>query len=90
MLDLEVGADLEKSSGIANIDVRSINEAPLRVQGEVVTTGRLLYSKDEDFRVAYEVHTRKRYFDFQPVLEMMRDSYFARLEAELREKALYG
>lgn len=90
MLDLEIGAELEKSSGITTIDVRSINAAPLRVQGEVVTTGRLLYSKDEDFRVAYEVRTRKRYFDFQPVLKMMRDSYFAHLETELREKALYG
>ena len=90
MLELEIEAEIEKHCGIHNADVRGINDAPLRVQGQVVTRGRLLYSKDEDFRVAYEVRTRKLYFDFQPVLAMMREAYFARLEADLREKALYG
>lgn len=88
-LALEIELELERCCGIRNADVRSINDAPLRVQGQVVTRGQLLYSKDEDFRVVFEVHTRKRYFDFQPVLLMMREAYFARLEADLREKALY-
>ena len=90
MLELEIAAEIETHCGIQNADVRSINDAPLRVQGQVVTRGRLLYSKNTDFRVTYEVRTRKRYFDFQPVLAMMREAYFARLEADLREKALYG
>lgn len=90
MLELEIAVELEEHCGIQDVDVRSINDAPLRVQGHVVTKGLLLYSKDEDFRVAYEVRTRKRYFDFQPVLAMMRESYFARLEADLREKGLHG
>lgn len=90
MLELEIAAEIETHCGIQNADVRSINDAPLRVQGQVLTKGRLLYSKDTDFRVAYEVRTRKRYFDFQPVLVMMREAYFARLEADLRGKALYG
>jgi len=59
-------------------------------KNKVVTRGLLLYSRDEDFRVAYELYTRKRYFDFRPVLAMMREAYFACLEAGLREKALYG
>jgi hypothetical protein len=46
--------------------------------------------RDEDLRVEYEVYTRSRYFDFQPALEMMRQAYLQRLEAELREKGLYG
>lgn len=90
MLELDIAAEIERRCGIPNADVRSIDNAPLRVQGKVVTSGQLLYSKDDDFRVAYEVSTRKRYFDFQPVLAMMREAYFARLEADLREKALYG
>jgi len=90
MLELEIAAEIERHCGIQNADVRSINDAPLRVQGQVLTKGRLLYSKDTDFRVTYEVRTRKRYFDFQPVLAMMRKAYFARLEADLREKMLYG
>ena len=90
MLELEIAGDIERHCGIKNADVRSVNTAPLRVQGQVLTKGHLLYSKDTDFRVAYEVRTRKRYFDFQPVLAMMRDAYFARLEADLKEKMLYG
>ena len=58
-------------------------------QGEVLTEGRLLYSRDEDLRVAYQVRTLKRYFDFQPTLEMMRAAYFDHLKADLREKGLY-
>jgi uncharacterized protein len=90
MLELEVAMDIEERCGIQDADVRSIDEAPLRVQGQVLTRGQLLYSKDEGFRVAYEVSIRKRYFDFQPVLKLMREAYFARLEAGLREKGLYG
>lgn len=89
MLELEIEAEIEKGCGIQNADVRSINEAPVGVQGRVVTSGRLLYAKDDNYRVAYEVRTRKCYFDFQPVLAMMREAYFAHLEADLREKALY-
>ncbi len=90
MMELDIEAEIEKHCGFRNADVRSINDAPLRVQGQVVTKGLLLYSKDEEFRVAYEIRTRKRYFDFQPVLAMMREAYFAHLEADLREKGLYG
>ncbi len=56
----------------------------------MLTRGVLLYSRDEAFRVSYEVCTRKRYFDFQPVLAQMRQAYFNRLEADLREKNLFG
>lgn len=90
MMELDIEAEIERQYGIRNTDVRSINDAPLRVQGQVVTRGVLLYSRDEDFRVGYEVRTRKRYFDFQPVLKMMREAYFARLEANSREKVLHG
>jgi len=89
MLELEIEVEIERRCGIQNADVRSIHDAPLRVQGRVLTKGVLLYSRDDDFRVSYEVQTRKRYFDFQPVLAMMREAYFARLEADLAEKALH-
>jgi len=81
-LELDIAADIEQRCHIANADVRSINRAPLRVQGQIVTRGQLLYVRDERARVAYETITRKRYFDFQPVLVMMRTAYFARLETQ--------
>ena len=89
-MELDIAIEIEKLCDIPDADVRSISDAPLRVQGQVLTKGVLLYSKDEDLRAAYEVLTRKRYFDFQPVLEMMRQAYFAQVKADLKEKGLYG
>lgn len=85
MLDLGIELALAERCDIHNADVRTINDAPLQIQGRILTTGQLLYSKDEDFRVTYEVYTRKRYFDFQPVLRMMQSAYFDRLESESRK-----
>ncbi|MGH2541376.1 MAG: type VII toxin-antitoxin system MntA family adenylyltransferase antitoxin [Ardenticatenaceae bacterium] len=90
LIPSEIALTIEARYSIQDADVRIVNDAPLRVQGRVVTEGTLLYSRDETFRITYEVQTRKRYFDFQPVLAMMREAYFARLEQELKEKALYG
>lgn len=68
MTELEISGEVEKRCKVQNVDVRAINDAPLRVQGQVVTEGVLLYARNEDLRVDFEVYTRKRYFDFQPVL----------------------
>ncbi|MBE0411879.1 MAG: nucleotidyltransferase domain-containing protein [Anaerolineales bacterium] len=89
LLELEIETEIESCCRFQSLDVRSINDAPLRVQGQVMIRGLLLYSKDEEFRVSYEVFTRRRFFDFQPVLLMMRAAYFSRLEDELKEKELH-
>jgi uncharacterized protein len=89
MLELEIGDDLDTRCGIRGADVRSIDNAPLRVQGEVLTYGRLLYSKDEEFRVDFEVRTRKPFYDLQPVLEMMDEAYIEHATHQLRNKGLY-
>ncbi|MCI0397400.1 MAG: nucleotidyltransferase domain-containing protein [Chloroflexi bacterium] len=83
MLSLTIEAELEPHLRPLEPDVRVLNDAPLAVQGKVLTKGKLLYSRDDDFRVEYEVYTRKLYFDFQPVLEMMRKAYFARQRTNL-------
>ena len=88
--ELDIAAEIEARTGIHNADVRSINDAPLKVQGQVLTEGQLLYSRDEDLRVEYEVYTRGRYFDYQPVLELMHKSYFEHLEADLKKKGFYS
>jgi uncharacterized protein len=88
--ELDIATEIEEQAGIPNADVRSINDAPLQVRGQVLTEGQLLYSRDEDLRVEYEVYTRGRYFDYQPVLELMHQSYFEHLEADLKAKGLYG
>ena len=81
-LELDIAAEIERLGDIREADVRSIDAAPLTVQGMVVSEGLLLYSRDEEFRIQYEVHTRKLYFDFLPVMEMMRAAFFNHVQQE--------
>jgi len=78
-LELRVEEEIARICGIGNIDVRVMNNAPLMVRGEVVTNGKLLYCRDEVFRVDFETSTRSEYFDFLPVAAMHRQAYFERL-----------
>jgi predicted nucleotidyltransferase len=88
IMELDIAAEIEDRCGVREADVRSINDAPVMVQGRVLSKGIQLYSRDEAFRVNYEVHTRKAYFDFQPVAEKMREAFFAHMDAELRQRGL--
>ncbi|PKO21028.1 MAG: hypothetical protein CVU38_16945 [Chloroflexi bacterium HGW-Chloroflexi-1] len=76
LMELGIAAEIEDDCGLREVDVRSIDDAPLMAQGMVITEGLLLYQRDEIARADYEILTRKRYFDFQPVARMMRDAYF--------------
>lgn len=87
LIELEIQAALEDASGLTRLDVHSLNDAPLNVRGEILGESILLYCLDDDHRVAFEVNTRKRYFDFQPLAARLRQ----RILARIREKGLrYG
>lgn len=79
LMEVDIGLELEALWGEAGVDVRIINDAPLQVHGQVVGEGILLYSRDEEFQVNYEVSMRKRYFDFVPFLTCIRKAYLDRL-----------
>lgn len=78
-IELELEEEIARNCGIGKVDVRITNEAPLMVQGEVLTKGILLYSRDEAYRVDYETSTRSAYFDFLPIAVEHREAYFERL-----------
>ena len=63
-LELTIQGEVEATCDLPPADVRAINQAPLLVQGQIVQEGMLLYELDRVRRVAFEVETRKRYFDF--------------------------
>ncbi|MEZ4869013.1 MAG: nucleotidyltransferase domain-containing protein [Caldilineaceae bacterium] len=75
LLETKIQSALEDACGLGQLDVRAINHAPLTVQGTVVQEGILLYSRDKDVRVAFEVAVRKRYFDYLPTLERMQRAF---------------
>lgn len=81
-LEFNIAAELERRCNVQEADVRSVDSAPMTVQGLVLSEGVLLYSRDEEFRVEYEIRTRKRYFDFSPVIEMMRAAFFEVIQKE--------
>lgn len=84
-LELEIEDDIA-ARGVSQADIRIINDAPLELKGEVVTEGRLLYVRDDDFRIEFETRTRAEYFDFQPVAEFFRQAFFD----DVRERGLSG
>jgi predicted nucleotidyltransferase len=86
-LELAIQADIETACGLSAVDVRTINDAPLMVQGRIVQQGRLVYERDRQHRVHFEVMTRKLYFDFAPVAHRLRDAFLERVR---KDGLLYG
>jgi predicted nucleotidyltransferase len=85
-VEFDIAWQVQQRCEIYEADLRSIDRAPIAVQGGVLTDGLLIYSRDEEFRVEYEVNVRKRYFDFLPVINQMREA----LIENIRTKGLSG
>ncbi|HHS96685.1 MAG TPA: nucleotidyltransferase domain-containing protein [Chloroflexi bacterium] len=84
---LRVSAELARRAGIAEADVRVVNDAPLVLRGRVVCEGVLLYARDEADRIAYETRTRDEYFDFLPFHRRLQEAFLK----NVREQGLlYG
>lgn len=74
-IELQIASLLDKKFQ-SKFDIRCINNAPLRVKGEIITSGRLIFCSDENFRITFETSIRDRYFDFLPAIRSMRRIYF--------------
>lgn len=81
-LELAIQAALEDACQLRNLDVRTINYAPIMVQGPIVQEGILLYSRDKARRVAFEVLTRSKYFDYRPTAERMQQAFLDHIRRE--------
>lgn len=67
--------------GSDDVDVIVLNIAPLEVQFEIIRTGMLLHSNDENACTDYEVQTMSEYWDFKKIL----DEYDAYALRRIRE-----
>lgn len=79
-LDIELSLGLEFDDIVgrgSNVDVRSINNMPLIMKGNIVSEGILLYSRNDPFRVEFETNVRKFYFDFKPYINRYQRAYIA-------------
>lgn len=82
-LELAIQADLEAICTLAPIDVRALNDAPLLVQGRIIQEGVRVYEKERAARVAFEVMTRKRYFDYLPLAQRVETAAWKHLKEEV-------
>jgi hypothetical protein len=82
MLELTIQGEIEMVGGLPTVDVRAINEAPLMARGRILQQGILLYEGDHKRRVAFEVATRKCYFDFAPFARSLRAAFLERVHRE--------
>ncbi|MFQ5847320.1 MAG: HepT-like ribonuclease domain-containing protein [Candidatus Methylomirabilales bacterium] len=59
---------LEEMLAVPGAGVRILNETPLTFRGAVLTAGRVVYSRDEEARIAFERGVWGRYFDLRQML----------------------
>ena len=75
-IELDIALALDKFLGHRiETDVRCLNILPLNFVGQILTEGILLYSRDENSRINFEVRMRKKYFDFAPVIQNFHRGY---------------
>jgi predicted nucleotidyltransferase len=62
---LALAARLEEASGVGDIEVVVMNDAPLPVLGRILRERIVPYSRDEPTRVAFESLTFREFCDFE-------------------------
>jgi predicted nucleotidyltransferase len=86
-LMLNVSAELSRRTGIAEVDIRVINDAPLVFRGRIACEGILLFARDKAQQIEFETRTRDEYFDYLPFHRRLQDAFLA----NVRERGiLYG
>ncbi len=86
-LMLDVSAELSRRTGIAEVDVRVINDAPLVFRGRIACEGTLLFARERAQQIEFETRTRDEYFDYLPFHKRLQDAFLA----NVRERGiLYG
>jgi len=65
-LEDALAAEVSRILVTEKADFFVINLAPLDAQFEIVSTGRLLFSADENARTDFEVWMMNRHWDFEP------------------------
>lgn len=80
---LRLGWEAESIVG-RRTDLVVLNDAPPRLQHQVLKHGRLIYERDQAARVEFEVRAGKIYADLKP----MYDFFKAALFREIREVGL--
>ncbi|WP_054847621.1 hypothetical protein [Methanoculleus chikugoensis] len=75
-----IASDLERCiTPRYEIDLRLLNDAPVEFQYEVVKTGRLLVSRDEETRIAFEADVIAQFLDLKYLYDTIDRALLARV-----------
>ena len=79
-LELKLDSQISRLECEHQVEVLVLNRAPVTMQFEIVSTGRLLHSKDENFRTDWEVSMLNRYYDVRPLHKAYDRAYIQRFK----------
>ncbi len=79
-LELAIEAEIEDATGLSPIDVRVINDAPIRVRGRIIRDGILVYEGDRRQRLIWQVQTYQQFLDFEPFARRIEQAFIAHLQ----------
>ena len=63
----------------AELDIVSLNDAPILLKYEVIAHGQLLYCEDETERIDFEVSVIKEYIDEEPIRNLYNQALYKRI-----------
>ena len=67
-----------------SVDVVLLNKAPLTLAYEVISKGKVMFSRDENRRIEFEVRVLREYLDMKPRLEGYYRMVLTRFKKEMR------
>lgn len=67
-LESKLALKIEKALRNGNVEVRVLNNTSLRFLNQVLSYGKLVYSRNRKFTINFEMMARDNYFDFLPFL----------------------
>ena len=81
-LYMELYPDLSKVFSPLEVDLLFLNSAPLPIAFEIISTGKVIYCKDDDLRTDFEYIISGKYMDFRYHLETARQELFETIMEE--------
>jgi len=75
-------AELSQALGTDKIDLVLLHQAPPFLANEVISRGKLLFSRDEEARLDFEVSAKLRYLDTKPLREIKRRYLYERTQRD--------
>jgi len=75
---MKIASDLERCiTPRFDVDLRILNTAPVEFQYEVVKTGRVVFTRNENLRIAFEADVMAKYLDLRHLYDRMDRSLLA-------------